>query len=232
MKPISELIIGNKTYKKLQISDFLDLFKRNTRCNMVLPGNNNGTIYDELALCSHLYDRLIPEKVSWEDFLSVYESEFKMEYIKHFYNNFDKSDFNSVYYASGDYGPSYNSLLLLWNCPYGFRARPRTGLTVIFDKISQGVCPVVFGFSINSEIRETFYVQDHVFRQEEGGNTCHNKDDELKIIRWLHENNKIDITPCMLQDSETPTINCEGLKPSRDIVDLLRSVYREVRIQP
>jgi hypothetical protein len=232
MKPDSELIIGNKTYKKLQPSDFLDLFKRNTRCNMALPGNNNGTVYDRLALCNHLYDSLIPEKVSWTDFLSVYELDFKMEYLKHLYNDFNPSDFNSVYYADGASGPYYNSLLLSWGCPYSFRARPRTGLTVIFDKILQGIRPMVFGFSINSEIRKTFYVKDHVFQREEDGSTCHNKDDELKIIRWLHENNKIDITPCMLQDCEVPTINCEGLKPSQDTVDLLKSVYPEVRIQP
>ena len=48
MEPDRELIIGNKTYKKLQPSDFLDLFKKNTRCNMGLPGNNNGTICDRL----------------------------------------------------------------------------------------------------------------------------------------------------------------------------------------
>ena len=175
----------------------------------------------------------MPKKVSWAKFLSEgYKDTYKIEYLKLFYNNFNPSDFNSVYYASGDHGPSYNSLLSSWECPYSFRKRPRTGLAVIFDKILQGIRPVVFGFSINSEIRETFYVKDYIFQGDEKGITCHNKDDELKIIRWLHENNKIDITPCMLQDCEVPTINCEGLKPSQDTVDLLKSVYPEVRIQP
>tara|TARA_B100000700_G_scaffold326280_1_gene437356 strand:- start:6363 stop:7079 length:717 start_codon:yes stop_codon:yes gene_type:complete len=224
------LIIGNKPYGSLLLDKFLDLFVENTRCNMGMPKNNNGTICDELALCNHIYDRMVPQKVPLSSFVEMYQDKYKMEYIEKFYKDFDTWNFNRVYYAHAN-TLNYNEMLSSWGCPYSFSALPRTGLVAIFEKILREFIPVVFGFSINSETRKTFYVYDSIFDLEDNNKSCHSKDDEIKIIRWLHENNKADITPCMLQDSEVPTIKCEGLKPSRNIIDLLRYVYREVRIQ-
>lgn len=210
------------------MNDFLDLFKNNTRCNMAIPNNNNGTIRDELALCNHIYDAVSP-KVSWNEFLSIYQKEYKVAHVKDFYDTFNKSDYNRVYFAS-PMTSSYNNLLSKLGCPYSFSTQPRAGYVVIFEKILKVLLPVVFGFSINPETRKSFYVQDYVFQLEDNNKSCHSKEDEIKIIRWLHENNKVDITPCMLQDSEIPTLNCEGMKPSQEVIDLLKSVYQKVRI--
>ena len=42
---------------------------------------------------------------------------------------------------------------------------------------------------------------------------------EIQIIRWLHKNNYIDATLCMLEDTEKVTFNYDDLKPSKFILD-------------
>ena len=230
------LIIGSKTFDYLRTNKLLDSFKHNIRCNMGIPHGNNGSIKDRLAVCVHINEFFIKKQSDWETILSVYGEEYKIEFLKHFYDTFSTKDYNNVYYAHPNRS-NYNKLLSKWGCPHSFSTQPRCGYVVIFeellmrDKHRELPLPLVFGFSINSETRKTFYVKDFVFKKDDDGTSQHhNKNDEIKIIRWLHKNNKIDITPCMLQDCEVPTLNCEGMEPSQEVIDLLKSVYQKVII--
>ena len=66
------------------------------------------------------------------------------------------------------------------------------------------------------EPRVSYYVKESAYETD-----CHSKVDELKIIRWLHNNGKIDATLCMLVDSEELTLNCKGMKPTKLMIDKL-----------
>jgi hypothetical protein len=48
---------------------------------------------------------------------------------------------------------------------------------------------------------------------------------------WLHKEQLIDATLCMLEDEEIPTLNCEDLDPSEFILSALKEEYGNVVIK-
>jgi len=229
---MAKIIIGNKPYKKLQVNKLLDSFAGNIHCNMGIPKENNGSIKDELAVCSHIFDNFVKQKSDWDTVVKVYGEEYKEEYLKYFYDNFSIKDYKSVWYAdASNVCGKYNDFLKRKKCPYGFSKQPRTGFVCVLEKILSGCCPFVFGFSITEETRKSYYVKDFVFQKEDDNRSCHSKQDEVKILRWLHEKKFIDATLCMLKDESSPILECCGLEPSSIIVGALQGLYGQVIIK-
>ena len=48
------IVIGSKPYELINVSNVIDTFTHNVRCNINLPGNNNGTKYDKQILNVHV----------------------------------------------------------------------------------------------------------------------------------------------------------------------------------
>jgi len=229
---MAKIIIGNKPYKKLQVNKLLDSFAGNIRCNMGIPKENNGSVKDELAVCSHIFDNFVKQKMVWEDIVKYAKGEYKEEYLRYFYDTFSIKDYNSVWYAdASDIRDKYNSFLERNKCPYRFNKQPRTGLVCVLKKVLSGCYPFVFGFSITEETRKSYYVKDFVFQKEDENRSCHNKESEISILRWLHEKKIIDATLCMLKDESSPILECCGLEPSSIIVGALQGLYGQVIIR-
>jgi len=227
-----KIIIGNKPYKKMRVNKLLDSFAGNVRCNMGIPKENNGLIKDELALCSHMFDNFVKQKMGWEDIVEYSKAEYKEEYLRYFYDNFSIKDYKSVWYADASkVSGRYNDFLKSSGCPYRFNKQPRTGFVCVLEKILSGCCPFVFGFSITEETRKSYYVKDFVFQKEDDNRSCHSKQDEVKILRWLHEKKLIDATLCMLKDENFPILECGGLEPSSIISGALQELYGQVIIR-
>ena len=196
---------------------------------MGIPYNNNGTIKDQLVVCNHINKYFLTQESTWDNINNLYGKEYKEEYLKHFCETFKREDYNDVKYISAK-TPSYNGYLKENNCPYKFSKQPRTGYICIFKEILAGKSPVVFGFSITKETRKSYYVNDCRFVIEDAGNSCHSKEDEISILRWLHENKFVDATLCMLQDEDSPILNCTGLIPSEAMINLLKLIYKNLEI--
>lgn len=229
---MAKIIIGNKPYKNLQVNKLLDSFAGNIRCNMGIPKENNGSVKDELAVCSHIFDNFVKQKSDWDTVVKVYGEEYKEEYLKYFYDNFSTKDYKSVWYADASkVSGRYNDFLERKKCPYKFSKQPRTGFVCLLEKILSGDCPFVFGFSLTHETRKTYYVNDFVFQREDDNRSCHSKQDEVKILRWLHEKKLIDATPCMLKDENFPILECGDLEPSSIITGALQGLYGQVIIR-
>ena len=226
------IVIGNKPYNKLKLDNLLDSFHSNIRCNMGIPKENNGSIKDQLALCSHVFDNFIKQKASWETVFKVYGEEYKQEHLRYFYDNFSEKDYNSVWYADASYvNDRYNNFLKSIKCPYMFKKQPRTGFVCLLELILNNVKPFVFGFSVANETRKSYYINDFVFKREDENTSCHSKQDELPILRFLHQKNFIDATLCMLKDEDIPTLECNDLQPSSFIVNTLDKIYGQVIIK-
>ena len=229
----SVLIIGNKPYEKLQVDNLIDVFKNNIRCNMGIPCRNNGTVRDELALCGHMHDHFVIQKSPWKKVMKTYGEEYKHDHIDYFYGNFSIKDYNNVWRAQAD-ERLINLFLREIGCPYKFSKPPRTGFICILNKLVEEfnhMPPIIFKFSITEEIRKTGYVKDWVFQKEEDGTSCHNKQDEIAILRWLHENDYIDATLCLLKDEDYPILECKGLQPSEGIKNILKKTYGKLEIE-
>ena len=222
-----ELIIGSKPYTNLSMNGLLDEFENNYRCNFSLPNNNNGTRCDKLGLCSHLYENLITKKLSKDDFNKIYGSEYRSDYIDYFFENFEsfKPQYSRIFYAR--HRPSqYNDLLSSWGCPHHFSTLPRTGYSIMCENLLQGKTPIITNFSIHDETRVSHYVQEGKYES-----VCHKAEDEIKILRWLHQHKKIDATLCFLEDNKNPTLQCLDLEPTEFIIAKITKEYGSCHIK-
>jgi len=214
------LIIGSKPYKELQLNNLFDSFPRNIRCNFSLPNNNNGSICDQLGLCNHLYLNLIRKNISKEKFKELYQ-EYREDYIDYFYENFDKyrKSYKNIFHAEFK-TRKHNKFLRNINCPFKFTKIPRTGYTLIMDQLIAKNFIYVSKFSIKEETRVSHYVKESFYESK-----YHEAQDEIKILRWLHKNEFVDATLCLLEDNVIPTLKLNGLIPSTNITKRLNSIY-------
>ena len=227
------LFIGNKPYVKADLNDMLDSLTENTvRHNMTLSGKNNGTICDKLYLCQHLNINVITRECTIDNMLSFYGSEYKKDCIVEFVECFNKDDYSLIGLLDGPATnvDSFNEFLqkLTGDPEMKFTKHPRTGFISLMNSVIKykteiengDVVLLVFGYSIVDEIRASYYVKHETSINE---SECHNKADELKIITWLHNNNYIDVTLCMLTDTENLTISNAGttMKPTNRILNII-----------
>lgn len=177
---------------------------------MATVGRRNGTKFHTLALCNHLHENLISFDKSEDEFWKLYKDAYREDEVRSFHKGFDRKNFKSVYFAKDS--NQYNDFLQAIKCPFRFSLQPRTGYIAMLREIIKGKKVAVTHFSVHpEETRATYYVQPHHFES-----ACHSKTDEIKVIHWLHENHFVDISMCLLDDSETPTFDCSQLQPTTE----------------
>ena len=227
----SILILGNKPYVNLNLNDTVNSFGTIRRCNFAIPERNNGNLYGELHLCSHMSERLIDKPISRNEFVKFYMTDYKQGFLESYYDFFEenKHKFDSIKHANFR-TEVFNNFLKENNSPYSFSKIPRTGYTVIFESIlekrHENIC--VFGFSVSDNIRRSH--GSLLDNSESEGNGCHSKNEEISILKWLHKNEYIDATLCLLQDELIPTLDCSILKPSKFTLDLIKETCGDYKI--
>lgn len=224
-----EIVIGNKSYINLELNEILDDFHNINRCNLGLPNNNNGTKHGKLWLCSHLFINLIKNKNSLNEFIEEYKEVYILSEIEAFYKNFNEKDFLKINYAYGGKPVKilFNCILKLLKCPFYFSKMPRTGYTVIFLAILKRKFCFVSNFTISrSEIRDSYYV-----KKNKGDNLeYHSTQDEINILNWLHENEIIDASLCLLTDNIEPEFDCTEHFPTNTIINKVLKIYGSCKL--
>jgi len=183
---------------------------------MSLPMGHNGTKYGELSLCNHIYEDFITLKVSPERFKEGHPL-YHEEDMNHFIENFNPDDFEAVYH-SPEYG--YNNALESIGCPYRFQAQPRTGYVEVMRNLVEGNKVAISHFTIaNNEERNSWYV-----KLGQGESYCHHGPSEIQVLRWLHENNYVDASLCLLKDQEELEFYDEEneLEPTEFMLDFIK----------
>ena len=192
------IIIGNKPFSSLALDPVIDSFDRNCRCNLGIPYKNNGTKFNLLYLCSHLYNTLVCRAVSKQVFINDpgYLPVYKKNHMDFFYDNWDKYAPPLVKLADNGRPNTlrFNQFLNKLGCPFTFSKLPRTGYVAIFDFLSKGYEVFVSHCSIIQEDRVSHYVKEGNYESD-----CHSKREELLILEWLHKNNHIDASLCLLE---------------------------------
>ena len=219
------IIIGNKPYIHLPLDAIVDSFDINYRCNLGLPNKNNGTKYDNLGLCNHLYENLISKNADRDNFFRIYDTFYKKEYMNSYLNSFEKikTKYKNIFHANFRTSV-YNNFLQKNGCPYKFSKLPRTGYVIIFENLLKQSKVFVTHFSIKFEERVSYYVEKGQYESE-----CHLAKDEINILQWLHTQKFIDATMCFLQDAPLPILECNGLVPSDLIIKKLIQEFGEVK---
>ena len=84
----------------------------------------------------------------------------------------------------------------------------------------------VSNFTIDrKERRKSAGVTEFQTNTENSGGGCHSFSEEIEIVRWLHQNKKIDASLCLLNDTSEISVNetDEGLEISGFINDLIKN---------
>lgn len=219
---MSYIIIGNKYNNFKNINNLIDLFKNNTRFNMSLPNKNNGTKYDKIILNNHIYSSL---HKSIENNINKYRSDFfiQEEYIKLFYNNV--KNYNTIkrqYFQDNNHS---NNILEKKGCKLKLKKLPRVGFQEIIYQISQKIFPCIIGFSL--QIEDCNHITN---KKQNYISKCHNKNNEIEILIWLHNNNFIDATLCMLtnDNSELLELDCSVIYPRLYTINLIFQCINEI----
>ena len=227
MKDKKVLIIGNKPYYNFKLNDIIDSFDVIYRCNLTWPGKNNGTKFGKLAMCQHVYNNFVGNPASKEQIIEIYKGEYDITYLSNWYDFFqeNKENFDEMFHQNEYKWGEWNNMLAEYGSPHRFSKMATTGYSVIFRNLAEGNNKVyVAAFSLSTdEARRTVGVTDATVEKENLGGGCHSFSDELKILNWLHRNEKVDASLCMLDDTEELSMNTNGgsIEPSKFILDLI-----------
>jgi len=224
MKGKKVLVLGNKPYSNFKLNNIIDSFDIIYRCNLAWPGKNNGTKFGKLAMCNHIYENFVKKSVSKEQSIKPYENDYDNAYLSDWYDWFqvNKENFDEVFHQNEQTGNQWNEMLKNYGCPHKFTRTPRTGYSTIFRNLINNNSEIyVSSFSLDDdEIRESIGLKIDKAKSE--GSGCHSKSDETNILTWLHNNEKIDASLCMLEDTEEISIKSNNMKFSKFILDLVK----------
>ncbi len=219
------LIIGNRPNRNfICMNKIIDSFKNNVRIGFGEVGtNNDGSILDELELCSHEYHNFVKNDYDLERILSIYDGNYDKQRTTEIFPKFKQnlSIFNKVYHQPWDVGGN-NSYLKSVGCPYSVIGLPRSGFSVMMDKILEGKRIFLVNFSLPQHYDEDVgFIGTHGPKDPEAskrevllGNGCHDTANEVKIVRWLHDNEIIDASLCLINDDVELSYNLDGMKVS------------------
>tara|TARA_R110002124_G_scaffold74180_2_gene199105 strand:- start:880 stop:1566 length:687 start_codon:yes stop_codon:yes gene_type:complete len=222
------LIIGNKKYSNLDISQLVDsdYFDEIYRCNFGLPKFNTGSRFGTLAMCSHIYEFFVQKPRPLSEIITLYTKDgFDKKFLKEFDHNFkeQKSQFDRIYYQKSSINYC-NRVLSKYKSSPRFLKQPRTGHALIFELLQQNKDIFVFGFTINQgENRESY----GVFTNHSDKSPYHSKKEEIEVLNWLHKSGIIDTSFCYLKDKKSIHFNKEDeslISPRAK--DILRSLIK------
>jgi hypothetical protein len=222
---MNKLILGNYPYKHINFDDVINSFQNNCRFNFHCLNKNNGNITDELAVCSHVYTNIVSvfdlktdnKKKPFSELYLKYKHAYKKELLEEIYNNFKPSSYSKIYFLNSNRN-QINKYLKNIKCPYMYEdSLPRTGFIKVINEVIKGNFVYLSHFTINENVE----IKTYITRDDYSMSECHKNSHiyEIKILKWLHTNNFIDLTLCMIEDNKNLTFNCHNLKPSKFILD-------------
>ena len=221
------LILGNKQYHKFKLDAIVDSFDVVYRFNLARPGMNNGTKFGRLAMCSHVYQNFVSNPISKERIIDIYQSDYTAEFVSGWYDFFqeNKEKFDDIFHQDEQKWRAWNAMLGEYGSPHRFSKMATTGYSTIFKNLQDGNSDIyVSGFTLSEkEIRKTVGEEHEFAVSKNQGRGCHSFSEERDVLAWLHNNDKIDASLCMLKDTEELTIetNKYNTKPSDFILELL-----------
>ena len=224
----SVLIMGGKPIN-IDITNILNNHDHICRINLntknKLPENK-----DIFYVNNHIYINMYKNKTDPNILKSNNYHYVNLEVLKDFHNIIKNNEYSEVIEQceSGKNSIS-NKILEELNCPYKFLKAPRCGYQAILYFLKKNYKITVMGFSFLDEKNVTSGVLKKV-------SNYHDTKSELKILHWLHKNNYIDATFCMLENNTLPLLNCNYIEPKINIllyflkeygIVLLRKYYKE-----
>lgn len=227
------LIIGSKFYEYVCMDKIIDSFQKNIRCNLSIPGNNNGNKYDMLIVGWTL-TKCIAQENGDKMFKDL--KNFKLFNVVHTDNFFKaiwSGKYNYIYRTNKILNAKIKLFLNAINSPVNFTKTPRAGFGAITLGFRKSQKPFIVGFSIYDEKYQCFYHKG--FSNIHSDNSsCHDDNSlEREILRYLHSVNYIDISLCMIKNMYIPTfeINYKHVIPTSFILSKMVTLYKLIALE-
>lgn len=224
------ILIGNKSYNQLKLNNVIDCFDKNIRFNFGLPNFNNGTIKDIHYANVHVYDNIFNNANLFEKYKKYTQN---IEYLDNFKKNFNPKHYSKVVKQDNNKKYMYNNYLKKIKCPYLFTKIPRLGCDALMDTLMDTLidnntkCNIYLtNFSLNYDDN-----YKHLYNNKKINSYCHDINNEIDIIIWLHNNKYIDASMCCLYDNTLPIFDCKNIKPSLEILNLFHKEYGVCKLQ-
>jgi hypothetical protein len=208
------LIIGGKKLNTININ-LISEFDKICRVNINIQGEVKDS--DIFYVNNHVFDNFFVKKLSTKRLLQIYNKITTNENIENFINKLTPKKSGIKQYESGS-NVNSNKILSKIGCPFKFKKNPRCGYQSILYFMSKESEIFVTGFSSKTELNKTNCNNTNI-------NPDHDPVSELKILHWLHNNNKIDITPCLLSEYSFPVFECFYIKPKFIFIYKCLKVY-------
>ena len=200
---------------------------------MALPENNNGTLYDEIILNNHVYASLkVPLDVNIQKYSEIFD--ISINYLELFYENVHKYNKKIIQpYQENDIC-TLNNYLKKIGCNIELTHLPRVGFQGIILELMNNKKPTIIGYSLECDLYEDHsyvknlkYGDPNISSIERSG---HNAQRETEILIWLHNNNYIDATLCMISDNENKLIlDCKIINPKKETLKILINEFETVK---
>jgi hypothetical protein len=188
---------------------------------MLLPGDGYGTRdADFQVLNSHVYMHYIKNK-SIEEFVAFYHKKYKMPVtrLKDFrqytqtsrHTQFTNFKLNNIH-AFRDHFKSNN-------IDFDLIKELRCGFSFIGECLKHNKIPFLIGFSL---AEQDFNL--HAYNGRSSG-ICHDKNQEINMLKLLHERGEIDASFCALVDQDGFHFDESLLVPTEEAKQIIESVY-------
>lgn len=237
------IIIGSKPIS-INLDEFIDTFERNIRFNLAIPGFNNGNKSSYHMLNIHCYHNFRVKKLPLEKLLEIYspndDKKFrgKTEIIEKSYDYIKKIPKEKIIVQNIRTNlPNAINVLNKINCPIKLDLRPRVGIDFILQLIRTNTfrkqnIPIV-GFSIKDNVPSFYDKRESLDFERNIRLKNHNCDKEHDILIWLHNNNYIDATLCLLEKKEGNIyFNTNVIYPKKATIEKLRQYYENIIFDP
>lgn len=214
----SILIIGGKPID-IDYVDILNKYDHICRINLNLKLKKK-TGKDIFYVNNHINNFIVKQRLKPEQ-LKKYPYDFvELKVLKDFHDMLNNKEYSDIIeqYESGTNIKS-NKILEHLKCPYKFAKAPRCGYQAVLHFITKGYKVDVMGFSYTNNKNITESCSKSV-------SNYHDVLSELKILYWLHNNNYIDATLCLIENKNMiPRVYCDIMKPSENILKKILNIY-------
>tara|TARA_R100001163_G_C5056406_1_gene192813 strand:- start:435 stop:1076 length:642 start_codon:yes stop_codon:yes gene_type:complete len=209
------IICGSRKYKNINLDPLVDSFDWIVRHNMLMQGCGYGQKLSSRQIINSHINRNIDRGYVLGNWNNDYGKEYKTspEVIEKFYN-FTQENSDRLFFFEHNNGPTLFNIL-----PNKHRTNcmPRVGMAYLAHAIDKGDKPFLIGYSIS----EDTLLSHSVCTKEKLNTTCHNPHKEIEIIKYLHNEGKLDATFCCIEDKAELTLN-DTIEHTEEALEILR----------
>ena len=219
---ISRVVVcGSKPYLNVDFDPLSDSMQIIVRNNMLLPGDGYGDREsDYQVLNSHVFNHYKSD-APLEKWISFYHKKYKMpiKHLSRFKKYITESTKTQFVNFHNNNIEVFRNHLAKNNINLKLVKELRCGFSFIGECLKAQKIPILIGFSL---IEQDF--SRHAYNRHSSG-ACHDKNQEIKMLKLLHERGEIDASFCALRDEKGFVFDTEILKPTEASKQILKEVY-------